>query len=119
MKIKTFIEMGEEKAGKQTELAKILGIKENFLRNAKAGRAGLPDAICIKLGDYIDVNPLQVIAASNLVTEKDEERRKVFESCFTRAASVIFALAAVYSSTLLSLKSNAYLLAITEQFVLC
>ena len=119
MEMKTYIEMGEKKAGKQTELGKILGIKENYLRNAKSGRAGLPDAICIKLADYLEVNPLQVIAASNLVTEKDEDRRKVFESCFTRAASAIFALAAVYNFPLLSGKSNTYFLAIAEQFVLC
>ena len=119
MEMKTYIELGEKKAGKQTELGRILGIKENYLRNAKSGRAGLPDAICIKLADYLEVNPLQVIAASNLVTEKDEERRKIFESCFTRAASAIFALAAVYNFPLLSGKTNAYFLAMAEQFVLC
>lgn len=119
MKIKTYIEMGEQKAGKQTELGKILGIKENYLRNAKSGRAGLPDAICIKLADYIEVNPLQVIAASNLVTEKDEERRKIFESCFTRAASVIFALAAVNSFILFPSETITPSLSMAALFVLC
>ena len=111
--------MGEKKAGKQAELAKYLNVRYTTIGLVKSGKRGLPEALCIKLADYIGVNPLQVIAASNLITEKDEERRKIFESCFTRAASVIFALAAVTSSALLSLKSNAYLIAITEQFVLC
>ncbi len=119
MNIKTYIEMGEKKAGKQTELGRILGIKENYLRNAKSGRAGLPDAICIKLADYIEVNPLKVIAASNLVTEKDEERRKIFESCFTRAASVIFALAAVDSFFVYPSETIVSSLGITTLFVLC
>lgn len=119
MDMKTYIEIGEKKAGKQIELAKLLNVRDTALRLAKSGKKGLPDAICIKLADYIEVNPLQVIAASNLVTEKDEERRKIFESCFTRAASAIFALAAVYNFPLFSGKTNAYFLAIAEQFVLC
>lgn len=117
MEMKTFIEMGERKAGKQTELGRILGIKENYLRNAKSGRAGLPDAICIKLADYLEVNPLQVIAASNLVTEKDEERRKIFESCFTRAASAMFVLAAVYNFLPFADKTEAYIFAMSP--ILC
>ena len=119
MEMKTYIEMGEKKAGKQTELGRILGIKENYLRNAKSGRAGLPDAICIKLADYIEVNPLQVIAASNLVTEKDEERRKIFESCFTRAASALLVLAAVYNLLPYRDKTEAYISTMVEYFVLC
>ena len=108
MDMKTYIELGEKKAGKQIELARILNIRDTALRLAKSGKKGLPDAVCIKLADYIEVNPLLVIAASNLVTEKDEERRKVFESCFTRAASVLLALAIVNNSALLSEKSDIY-----------
>ena len=117
--MKTYIEMGEMKAGKQTELGRILGIKENYLRNAKSGRAGLPDAICIKLADYIEVNRIEVIAASNLVTEKDEERRKIFESCFTTAASVIFLLVAVHNFMPFASETSTSLLALTTLFVLC
>lgn len=50
-----------------------------------------PEALCIKLADFIDVNRLEVIAASNLITEKDEERRKIFESCFSRVANFTIA----------------------------
>lgn len=117
--MKTYIEMGEKKAGKQIELAKLLNVRDTALRLAKSGKKGLPDAICIKLADYIEVNPLQVIAASNLVTEKDEERRKIFESCFTRAASAIFALAAVYNFLPLSEKTGSYIFAMSQYFVLC
>lgn len=94
MKMKELIETAEKKAGKQVELARILGVRESYLRQAKLGKSGLPDAICIKLADYLEADRLEVIAASNLVTEKDEERRKVFESCLkqtSKAASFIVA----------------------------
>lgn len=89
MEFRNYIENGERKAGKQTELAKILGISDAYIRAAKRGNRGLPDAICIRLADYINEERLEVIAASNLVTEKDEEKRKVFESCFTKQKTSI------------------------------
>lgn len=107
MDMKTYIELGEKKAGKQIELARFLGIRDTTLRLAKSGKMGLPDAICIKLADYIEANPLQVIAASNLVTEKDEERRKIFESCFTRAASIAAAALILAGSSMTSSPAHA------------
>ena len=107
MNMKTYIEMGEKKAGKQIELARILNVRDTALRLAKSGKKGLPDAICIKLADFIEINPLQVIAASNLVTEKDEERRKIFESCFTRAASIAAAALIFASSSMTSSPAHA------------
>jgi plasmid maintenance system antidote protein VapI len=89
--MKTYIEIAEKKAGTQIKLAEILNVSDAYIRNAKKGRSGLPDAICIKLADYIGVDRLEVIAASNLVTEKDEERRKIFESCLSWFVVVIFA----------------------------
>jgi hypothetical protein len=80
MDMKTYIERGEKKAGKQIELARILGIRDSYIRQAKLGRSGLPDAICYKLAEYIEEEIGNVIAASNLVTEKDEGRRRIFEN---------------------------------------
>lgn len=88
MQMKNYIELGEKKAGKQAELAKVLGISDAYIRAVKRGSRGLPDVTCIRLADYIEVDRLEVIAASNLVTEKDEEKRKIFESCFQKVASV-------------------------------
>lgn len=119
MKINEYIEAAERKAGKKAELAKTLKISDGYIRMVKTGRRGFSDDVCIRLADYIGANRLEVIAASNLVTEKDKEKRKLFESCFTTAASAIFVLAAVYNFPLLSGKSSAYFLAIAEQFVLC
>lgn len=80
--------MGEAKTGSQIKLAQYLGQYDSELRAVKAGKKGLPDAVCIKLADYIGVDRLEVIAASNLVTEKDEERRRLFKSCFKKTNSV-------------------------------
>lgn len=88
MKINEFIDKAEKKAGKKIELAKILGISDRYIRMVREGKRGFPDDICIQLADYIGADRLEVIAASNLVTEKDEKKRKVFESCFRKVASI-------------------------------
>ena len=122
MKMRNYIEMGEKRAGKQIELARILGIRDTTIRLAKSGKKGLPDDVCIKLADYIEVDRLEVIAASNLVTEKDEEKRKIFESCFSRAAS--FTIAAIFMAIISIMtpspaNASQQTIDITEQFVLC
>ncbi|SEQ62008.1 helix-turn-helix domain-containing protein [Nitrosomonas ureae] len=107
MDIKNYIETAEKKAGKQIELAKMLGISDAYIRMVKAGKRGFPDDICIQLADYIQADRLEVIAASNLVTEKDERKRKIFESCFNRAASVA-TTAVIISILTLSQTSPVY-----------
>lgn len=82
MEMKTYIEIGSTKAGGNKALAKILGQSEVALCEAKVGKRGLNAAVCIKLADYIEADRLEIIAASNLVTEKDEEKRRIYESCF-------------------------------------
>ena len=92
--MKKYIEIGEKKAGKQIELANYLNIQSSTLRLVKQGKKSLTTAMCIKLARYIEEDELEVIAASNLIIEKDEERRKIFESCFkktSKAASFIIA----------------------------
>ncbi|SDX03327.1 hypothetical protein [Nitrosomonas oligotropha] len=98
MKMKNYIEEAEKKAGMQLELAKLLNISSSNIRSIKAGKRGLPVEACIILADYIGADRLEVIAASNLVTEKDEGKRKILESCFQKVASIT--AAAVISSIL-------------------
>ncbi len=100
MQINKYIEKAEKKAGTQKELANYLCITTSYIRNAKAGKSGLPDDICIQIADYIGADRLEVIAASKLVTEKDEKKRRIFESCFTRAASVTAAAIVISILTL-------------------
>lgn len=125
MKMKELIETAEKKAGKQVELARILGVRESYLRQAKLGKSGLPDAICIKLADYLEADRLEVIAASNLVTEKDEERRKVFESCLKHTSKAASFIVAALLIALISITSpnpanaSQETVPVTTQFVLC
>ncbi len=98
--MKKFIELGEEKAGSQAKLAEIIDTRYTTLVAVKAGKKSLTTALCIKLARYIEVDELEVIAASNLVIEKNEERRKIFESCFKTARTA--ALVIMGSTTLLA-----------------
>ncbi|SFJ01496.1 hypothetical protein [Nitrosomonas sp. Nm34] len=95
MELNRFIEIGEKKAGKQIELAKILGISDSYIRVVKTGRRGFPVDICILLADYIDADRMEVVAASNLVTEKDEKKRKIFERCLKKTSNAAASIATV------------------------
>lgn len=119
MKLNEFIETAEKKAGKKTELAKTLKISDGYIRMVKTGRRGFSDDVCIRLADYIGADRLEVIAASNLVTEKDEEKRKLFESCFTHAASVIFLLVTVYNFASFPSETSTSVLAAAVYYILC
>lgn len=96
MNINEYLDKAQEKAGSQVNLAKTLEISARYIRLVREGKRGFPDDICIQIADYIEVDRLEVIAASNLVTEKDEKKRKIFESCFRKVAGV--AAAAVLTS---------------------
>lgn len=96
--MKNYLEAAEKKAGSQKKLAEMLGITASYIRMVKANKKGLPEATCIQIADYINENPLKVMLASSLITEKNEERRKILQSCFTRAAN--FAVVASVISVL-------------------
>jgi len=87
MQMKKYLEMGAEKAGSYKALSEIINVDITVISAIKAGKRGLNDAVCIELADYLGKDRLEVIAASNLVTEKDTKKRKIFESCLTKAAS--------------------------------
>lgn len=89
MELKTLIERAEKAAGSQKALGLMIGQAPGNLRSAKAGLQGLPDHVCVKLAELIEVEPMVVIAASRLVTEKREEVRKIWHPFVARAASVI------------------------------
>lgn len=89
MLLKALIERAEKAAGSQKELGLRLGINPSNLRNAKAGQCGLPNYACVMIADMIGEERITVIAASELVTEKKEERRKVWHPFVAHAASVL------------------------------
>ncbi|GEM_PF-1862909 len=95
MKLENYIEKGIEKTGSGAELARQLDIASTNIFNAKAGQRGLPSYVCVKLAEIIDADPLEVIAASELVTEKKEERKEIWKRVLDMkhaAALVIFVI---------------------------
>lgn len=89
MELKTLIERAEKAAGSQKALGLMVGQAPSNLRSAKAGLQGLPDHVCVRLAELIGEEPMTVIAASKLMTEKKEEVRKIWRPFVARAASVI------------------------------
>ena len=78
MELKNYIEEGIEKCGTAAALARHLHQNANALRDAKRHRQGLPNYACVMLADLLGVERIEVIAASELVTEKNPERQKVW-----------------------------------------
>jgi hypothetical protein len=75
MELREMIEKAAENKGGMRELATAIGIHPNNLTNAKRGERGLPISACGKLADILDIDRWTVVAASDLVTEKNPERR--------------------------------------------
>ena len=92
MELKELIERAEKAVGSQKELALKIGQSESNIRAAKSNARGLPDYACVMIAELIGEAPITVIAASNLATEKKEERRRVWHPFVARAASVLLGL---------------------------
>lgn len=91
MEMRDFIEAGIAKCGTAVELGKVIEQHQNAVRDAKGHRRGLPVYACIRLAHLIEADPLAVIAASELVTEKKEERRAILLPLVNTAKSLVFA----------------------------
>lgn len=78
MNLNSYITMGIEAKGGVIALAEHLGIDRTYLPRAKTGKHGLPNYACVKLAQLIGEDERRVIAASELVTEKNPERRAVW-----------------------------------------
>jgi hypothetical protein len=89
MELKEIIEKAEKIAGSQKALALRIGQDAGNIRGAKAGIKGLPTYACVMIADLIEMDRIAVIAASELVTEKKEERRAIWHPFVSHAASVI------------------------------
>ncbi len=87
MELKFLIESANQAAGTQSALAKRLGVSSMQLTHAKAGRSGLPVSACFRLAEILEIDAKPVIAASELVTEKNPERRAVFAPFVTDSAN--------------------------------
>lgn len=75
MELKAYITKGIEVTGGPAALARLIGIRHSHLNEAKAGKRGLPPVACGKLADLVSANRWDVVAASEILTEKDEAKR--------------------------------------------
>lgn len=78
MELRDYIDAAIKVCGTAVELAKHLDQNPTAIRNAKCHQRGLPVFACIQLAQLLEVDPMEVIAASELVTEKNERRKAVF-----------------------------------------
>lgn len=88
MELRNYIEEGIEKAGGTAALAKIITVKPQQVTDTKSMRVSLPVPACYALAELIGKDASEIIAASELVTEKKPERRAVLMKYLARAASV-------------------------------
>jgi plasmid maintenance system antidote protein VapI len=101
MELRDLIEAGINKKRTVTALADYLGIHPNHVSNAKAHQRGIPADACVKLSELLRVDLKTVIAASELVTERKEEKRAFWlpfvtnARDMTKAASIALILATV------------------------
>ena len=74
MNLKIIIEQAEKKAGSQKALAQQIGLSESHIRSAKSGARGLPNYACSVIAEILNIDEAKVIAASEIVTEKNPNR---------------------------------------------
>ncbi len=75
MELKDYITKGIDAAGGVAALAREIGMSHANLNSARHGRRGLPPVACGKLADLIGASRWDVVAASEILTEKDEAKR--------------------------------------------
>lgn len=76
MDLKAYIAKGIAATGSLTALAETIGMAREALTAANGGRRGLPPVACGKLADLVGADRWDVVAASEILTEKDEAKRR-------------------------------------------
>lgn len=125
MELHDYIEAGLAAKNGREALATFLGLEPNNITGAKAHRRGLPNDACVKLARLIGVEPLAVIAASELATEKKPERREFWLSFGNPAKTArVAGIALIYAFvtnfvTPSPAEASVYKELTTRHFVLC
>jgi len=102
MELKTYIAKGIEAADGPAALARLIGVRHSSLNEAKHGKRGLPPVACGKLADLLGVDRWDVVAASEILTEKDEaKRRYLLPFVLATAQNVVTTTARNVSSSIL------------------
>jgi DNA-binding transcriptional regulator YdaS (Cro superfamily) len=107
MTLEEYITKASEMTGGQKMLSRYINVVPNNISDAKMQRRGLPAAACVKLAKLINVNPLAVIAASELTTEKKEEDRALWREILRNHGKTIIATA-ITGAMILTLHDGAH-----------
>ena len=83
MTLREYIDAAAAKAGSVAALARMLGLIQQTMNEAKHHRRPLPLDAAIKLADYIGADRIAVISANELATEKKEEKRAFWSQLLT------------------------------------
>ena len=122
MLMRDYIEQGAKKAGSLTALGKELGLVQQSISAAKDHKRPLPVKAVVQLADYIGADLKSVIAANELVTEKDEAKR-AFWTPFVqhaKAATIVLGLLVVTGAVTPSpAQASSQFEQANMQFVLC
>lgn len=92
MELRDYIEAGEKAKNGREALAAFLGVNPNNVTNAKRNARGLPIDACAKLAKLLGVPEIEVIAASELATEKKPEKRAFWLPFVEHAKAAAFVL---------------------------
>jgi len=101
MELRDYINAGILLKGNVTELAKAIDQQREAVSAAKSHQRGLPDEALSKLADLVGADFRAVVAASRLVTERNEAKRAYWlpfvanARDFSKAASYALILAIV------------------------
>lgn len=93
MLMRDYIEQGAKKAGSLTALGMMLGLSQPRMSHVKAGKEKLPAQAMVQLADYVEADLKAVIAANELVTEKDEVKRAFWSPFVQHAKAAGYVLA--------------------------
>lgn len=95
MLMKEYIENAATKAGSLSELARMLDLQQQTVSAAKAHKRQLPTKAVVQLSEYIGADLKSVIAANELVTEKNEAKRQFWAPFAQRTKAASIALGAL------------------------
>ena len=76
MELRDYINLGIVEYGTVSALADELGLQRESLSAAKSHRRGIPAYAIAKLSEILEVDPRVIMAASELVTERNNEKRE-------------------------------------------
>lgn len=76
MELRDYINLGIVEYGTISALADELGLQRESLSAAKSHRRGIPAYAIAKLSEILEIDPVVIMAASELVTERNNEKRE-------------------------------------------